>query len=153
MLERALRTGRVQSTILADASKTGLADCCAELVIAANLLQVCDDPISILDEAWRLLRPGGGLVLFWPSDGATLTTAFAADLHLGRRVPQAALAALGRLAVGLAGVAVGARRRSGGSIASAVDAWATNTGARLTAAGEVARIQTHVTFFKPGHCG
>ncbi len=50
-------------TVLAPVDRTGLASGEADLVCASGLLHEVIDPDAVLREAWRLLRPGGDLVL------------------------------------------------------------------------------------------
>ncbi|MBN1335338.1 MAG: class I SAM-dependent methyltransferase [Deltaproteobacteria bacterium] len=50
-------------TVLAPVDDTGLPSGEADLVCASGLLHEVPDPDAVLREAWRLLRPGGALVL------------------------------------------------------------------------------------------
>jgi len=47
----------------ADATKTGLPDDSADIVVSAHLLHEVPDPKEVLQEAWRILKPDGILVV------------------------------------------------------------------------------------------
>lgn len=67
------------SFALGDAASTGQSDASFDLVIAHTVYSHLLDPKSALTEAWRVLKPGGQLVIF-DGDFATLTMAlFAGD--------------------------------------------------------------------------
>lgn len=51
------------TAVRADARRVPLADGCAAVVTAGELLEHVEDPGAVIDEAARLLRPGGTLVL------------------------------------------------------------------------------------------
>ena len=60
------------SFALGDAASTGQPDASFDLVIAHTVYSHLVDPTSALTEAWRVLKPGGQLVIF-DGDFATLT--------------------------------------------------------------------------------
>jgi 2-polyprenyl-6-hydroxyphenyl methylase/3-demethylubiquinone-9 3-methyltransferase len=49
--------------VQADAHVVPLADCCADVVVAGEVLEHVTDPSTVVSEACRVLRPGGTLVL------------------------------------------------------------------------------------------
>jgi ubiquinone/menaquinone biosynthesis C-methylase UbiE len=62
------------SFAVAEAASTGQPDAAFDLVIAHTVYSHLVDPVSALSEAWRVLKPGGQLVIF-DGDFATLTVA------------------------------------------------------------------------------
>jgi arsenite methyltransferase len=62
------------SFAVAEAASTGQPDAAFDLVIAHTVYSHLIDPESALSEAWRVLKPGGLLVIF-DGDFATLTVA------------------------------------------------------------------------------
>ncbi len=47
---------------------TGLSEASADIVLLFNILH-CEEPMGLLDEAWRILRPGGRVgILHWRRD-------------------------------------------------------------------------------------
>ncbi len=63
---RAIEAGLTYQTEFrtGDASATGLADASVDLVISTLSLHHWDDPIAVLNEVGRILRPGGHFVIF-----------------------------------------------------------------------------------------
>ncbi len=55
------------SFLVADATRTGLADASADLVVAFEIYEHLEDPGALLAEAHRLLRPGGLLLVSTPN--------------------------------------------------------------------------------------
>lgn len=147
MLERAISRARITTALRCpDASATGLTEYSFQLVVLSNLLHLHPNPLQVLDEAWRLTAPNGRIVVVWPSAGATLSTAFHADLQAHRKLHAAVIAATLRLAVGLAGVLAGARQHSGESVAATLTTWAGRTGAQLCASGTAFKTQTYAIY-------
>lgn len=66
MLQRAVSRGRVTQTMVSDAAKTELPSGAADGVICANLLHVHESPATVFEEAARLLKAGGRLVIVTP---------------------------------------------------------------------------------------
>lgn len=120
MLARAVRSGRVDETLHADAVAVPLPDGCARLILLVNILQVCPQPESVLREAMRLKAHDGVIVAIWPNDDATLTDVWHDDMRGGRGAFPSCAAALGRLVIGLAGAPLRMRARSGEEIADAL---------------------------------
>src|SRR5262249_38865049 len=74
MADRAFSGDARVSFAIADAASTGQADASFDLVIAHTLYSHLVEPEEALAEAYRVLRPGGRLVIF-DGDFATLTVA------------------------------------------------------------------------------
>ncbi|MDR0285146.1 MAG: class I SAM-dependent methyltransferase [Propionibacteriaceae bacterium] len=123
MLDRARAAGRITRGIPADAAATGLDHATADAVVIANLLHLHPDPVAVLDEARRIVRPGGVIVCLWPAATATFTRALAADVAYGRPWPSALGAAILRMVVGLAGAPVNARQLSAAAVADTLQRW------------------------------
>ena len=71
-------------TIQADVTAVPLEDGCADVVVAGELLEHVPDPEAVVDEAARLLRPGGTVVVdtIAPTWWARLSL-----VHVGERLP------------------------------------------------------------------
>jgi len=141
MLRRALRAGRVDRAVLSDAVGCGLGLECADVVLAVNLLQVHSRPGEVLDQAQRLLKPGGVLVCVWPSASASISRLFLAEVNLGRPWLSAASAFLARVAIGLIGLPYRARRLSSEAVENVVDHWIASNGMDVIDAGSVMAIE------------
>lgn len=148
MLARAVGHSRITSPWQSDAAATGLPDHSADTVITSNLLHIHPDPRQVLDEAWRLVAPGGLLVVVWPSAGATLVTAFLADIQSRRPFGRGVLASALRLGVGLVGAPFRARRRAGETVASLLAQWVSEVEVRPIDAGSIFGVQDYATYAK-----
>ncbi|KAA8817602.1 class I SAM-dependent methyltransferase [Bifidobacterium callitrichos] len=120
MLKRAIHNGRLDYTIRADATAVPLPNGCARLVLLVNILQVCPEPESVIREAMRLRTNDGTIIAVWPDDTATLTDVWRDDMREGRGPLGSCAAALGRLAIGLAGFPLRMRTHTGRQIADAL---------------------------------
>lgn len=121
MLQRALAAHRINWAI--DPSDLDIPDHSADIVIAANVLQVCDDPTALLEEFSRLVSNNGCILCVWPERSLTLGSLLRADLSAGSSVPAAALACVLRFVVGVAGAGLGARSWSSAQVENAIDIW------------------------------
>lgn len=110
MLARARRTARVSRTILTDAAEVPLASECTTAITIANTLHVHADPDSVLEEAARLLEPGGVVVVTWPFDDVSHHKLNSVELALGRSWPRAVLADAARKSVSLPAQFAGVKR-------------------------------------------
>lgn len=74
--------------ICADANNVPARDLCADLVIATDELICCDtvDPLKMLSEAYRLLRPGGLLILEYDTKWCLDTLWMLVDSLIGNRI-------------------------------------------------------------------
>jgi SAM-dependent methyltransferase len=81
------------SVWLADALAPPVAEACAGLVVALNLLDCVSDPAALMRAAAGLLRPGGYLLLCTPRDWNASATPV--DAWVGARSAEAAAADLG----------------------------------------------------------
>lgn len=95
------------SVWLADALVPPVAEGCAGLVVALNLLDCVSDPAALMRAAAGLLRPGGHLLLCTPRDWST--TATPADAWVSARSAETAAADLGSWAERVSGLALLAR--------------------------------------------
>jgi SAM-dependent methyltransferase len=121
MLARAAtRPGR---WILATAPYLPLRSGTAATVVAANLVHLCADPPVVIGALAALLRPGGRLILTWPSDGTGPLRVARAEIA-GGSSPLPALARLAvRVVVAVTAAATGTVRRTPGDrLDAAVDA-------------------------------
>ena len=84
--ESGLRTARAHgvTAVRASAAAVPLADGCAHVVLAGEVLEHVPDPVAVLAECARLLRPGGTLVL---DTLARTRTADVVAVRLAERVP------------------------------------------------------------------
>jgi SAM-dependent methyltransferase len=78
---------RAEAYVEADAAGTGLPDASFDAACVVQVLEYVDDPVAVLREAARLVRPGGAVLA---SDTDWDTMAFSiGDVELGRRVTTA----------------------------------------------------------------
>jgi SAM-dependent methyltransferase/uncharacterized protein YbaR (Trm112 family) len=110
------------SVWLADALVPPVAEGCAGLVVALNLLDCVADPAALMRAAAGLLRPGGHLLLCTPRDWST--TATPAEAWVAARSAEAAIADLGSWAAHVSGLELFARSEDHG--------WAVRVHARAT---------------------
>jgi SAM-dependent methyltransferase len=110
------------SVWLADAMVPPVAEGCAGLVVALNLLDCVTDPVSLLRAAAGLLRPGGHLLLCTPRDWST--TATPAEAWVAARSAEAATADLGAWAARVSGLSLQAHSEN--------HPWAVRVHARAT---------------------
>ncbi len=143
MLEQAAGRRRVSRTLLADAADTGLAAGQADLVLVGNLLQVHPDPAGVLSEAIRLLAPDGRIVCVWPDESLTFGRALAEDLGHRRSLPRALLAAVLRIAIGVPGALVGARRWPSSAVRRTVHSWGSRARLLVLAGGSYRGVQEY----------
>ena len=73
--------------VLADVARLPLADGCADAVSAGEILEHVPDPVRVIGEACRILRPGGTLVL--DTINATALGRFV-TVTVGERIPGGA---------------------------------------------------------------
>jgi 2-polyprenyl-6-hydroxyphenyl methylase/3-demethylubiquinone-9 3-methyltransferase len=73
--------------VLADVARLPLADGCADAVSAGEILEHVPDPVRVIGEACRILRPGGTLVL--DTINATALGRFV-TVTMGERIPGGA---------------------------------------------------------------
>jgi SAM-dependent methyltransferase len=95
------------SVWLADALVPPVAEGCAGLVVALNLLDCVADPAALMRAAAGLLRPGGHLLLCTPRDWST--TATPAEAWVAARSAETAEADLGSWAEQMSGLELLAR--------------------------------------------
>ena len=57
----------VSSSALVDVTMMPLPDGCIDRVIIAHALEVCEAPLDLLGEVWRILTPGGRMILVAPN--------------------------------------------------------------------------------------
>lgn len=100
------------SVWLADALVPPVAEGCAGLVVALNLLDCVADPAALMRAAAGLLRPGGHLLLCTPRDWST--TATPVEAWVGARSAEAASADLGEWAARVSGLELLARSEDHG---------------------------------------
>lgn len=81
MLRRAEQ--RCAEVVLAAAESAPLPDDVADTVVLANVLHACDSPDAVIREALRLVRPGGKVLVTWPTDRATIDRLTNTQLALG----------------------------------------------------------------------
>jgi len=151
MLRRALGLGRVSEVVCADAADTGLPAAQAGLVIVNNVLQLHPRPLDVLSEAARLVAPGGQVVCAWPAPTATFAQAVRADRQAGRAWPPTLAAACLRVAVGIPGALVGARRWSGEDVAAAVAEFAADRALSLSRRGTILGVEDYAVIAIPLH--
>ena len=149
MLLRAMERGRISKAVLADAEDTGLATGLADLVLVDNLLHLHPDPHSVLVEASRLVKPDGSIVCVWPLESVSLGQALLQDLASGRNLAQSLIAATLRLAVGVYGACVGARRWPSETVDDLVSKWSQASGARLLNSGTVLNMEIYAVYELP----
>ena len=148
MLSRAVAYGRVSRVVLTDAASSGLADASAGIVCAANVLHLHARPTDVLDEAHRLLVPGGVLLCVWPADTLTLGYLLSADMRAGRGAASALAAAACRLAFGVMGAPLGARRQVSEEVRACVGTWALGRGYRVIDQGVAERVSEYAVMRK-----
>ena len=149
MLERAVAAHRVDDAIETDAKNTGLPDACASVVLVVNVLQFHEEPTEILDEAWRLLSPGGRLVVVWPTGQATLASVYEADRRSGRPLLQCVIAQIARLAIGIPGAMRQTRKLSGFDVEAVCQHWSErHPDTANQAGGDVQGIQSFRSWTK-----
>ena len=95
------------SVWLADALVPPVAEGCAGLVVALNLLDCVADPVTLMRAAAGLLRPGGHLLLCTPRDWST--TATPVEAWVAARSAETAAADLGSWAERVSGLELLAR--------------------------------------------
>lgn len=151
MLLRAERRGRLarERCLCADAANTGLPGATFDVALASNVLHLHPDPGRVLDEAARLVRPGGAVVLAWPAEGLSLTGMLIDDLGSGRGLARSVLAAILRLVVGVPGALAGARRWRGSEVRAAVGAWALDRDATVLDQGTAEGVTEFATLRVP----
>lgn len=140
MLARASRRRRLARAVRADAAATGLPAASADAVVASNLLHLHPDPAAVLDEARRVLRPGGVVACAWPAHDLTTAGLLAADLRSGRSLLRSVLALAVREAVDVAGALARARRWTGAEVAALVGDWARARRMAVCATGSVGGV-------------
>lgn len=86
MLERARALGRIDEALHADASHVPIHAGSVDAVVMANLLQFHPNPAAVVNEALRVVRPGGVVVATWPVDGLTPAMVWRAERRSGRRL-------------------------------------------------------------------
>ena len=110
MLERA--ASRLTVAVRAPAEAVPLEDATADAVIIGNLLHLHPHPAAVVDEARRLLKPGGVIVATWPVPGLTPAAIWRADRAAGRALLPSLRAQVLRLRTGLLAA------RAGGVVAA-----------------------------------
>jgi len=101
MLERAVAAGRISRALCADATATGLPTAGFGAVVCANILHLHPHPARVLDEAVRLVRPGGVLVVTTPSPRVSLAAVARAERECGTPWARVARGWMGRVGVAL----------------------------------------------------
>jgi SAM-dependent methyltransferase len=76
---RAVRAGRVRLD-LGTADRTGLPDACVDRVVSVNNVAIWPDLESAVGELYRVVRPGGTVVIAW--HGGTTPSRIARNLRL-----------------------------------------------------------------------
>lgn len=152
MLLRAERRGRLarDRCLRADAANTGLPDAAFDVALVSNVLQLHPAPREALDEAARLVRPGGTLILAWPAEDLSLTGMFVYDLRSGRGLARSVLAAALRLVIGIPGALAGARRWRGSEVRATVGTWALDRGMTVLDQGTAEGITEFASLRAPG---
>ena len=84
---RAQKLDNVDGLLVMDAMHLAFADATFEAVVAPYVLTVVPDPRASLDEWWRVLKPGGEIVLV-NHVGAERGPVAAAEAWLGRRAAR-----------------------------------------------------------------
>lgn len=151
MLLRAGQRGRLarERCLCADAANTGLPGATFDVALASNVLHLHPDPGKVLDEAARLVRPGGTLILAWPAEGLSLTGMLVDDLSSGRGLARSIAAAVLRLVVGVPGALVGARCWRGSEVRATVGAWALGRGMTVLDQGTAEGVTEFATLRVP----
>lgn len=75
--------------LVADAQEVGLPDASFDLVLAHTLVSHVPDPKRVIQQAARLVRPGGTVVIF---DGDYATLTFGTDREMDEKISTAACA-------------------------------------------------------------
>ena len=60
---------RPSATALVETTMMPLPDSCVDRVLVVHALEVSDDPRELLAEVWRILTPGGSMILIAPNRG------------------------------------------------------------------------------------
>jgi SAM-dependent methyltransferase len=150
MLRRARSNGRIGLGVVADAEGTSLPSGCADAVIVANVLHLHPDPVRVLAEGLRLLRPGGRLVLSWPSRTADANTVAATQRALGWGTPRTVLALTLTTLVGLLGLGCGVTRRRSEDLEDLIHRGAQSLGLDTVTEGSVVGLQRILVLEREG---
>ena len=59
--------GGISSTALVDVTMMPLPEACMDRIIVVHALEVCETPRDLLSEIWRILTPGGRMLLVAPN--------------------------------------------------------------------------------------
>jgi SAM-dependent methyltransferase len=89
-----------------------LADACADVVVAMNILHLHPNPGEVIRECLRVLRPGGWLLCSWPLGTTGVAGVARAEIHLELGVATALARAVTRIAIHVTAVATGAVHRT-----------------------------------------
>lgn len=141
MLGRARSNRRIGRGVVADAESTSLPSGCADAVIVANVLHLHPDPVRVLAEGLRLLRPGGRLVLSWPTDTADVNTVAETQRALGWGTPRTVLALTLTTLVGLLGLGCRVTRRSSEDLQDLIQRGAQTLGLETVTESSVVGLQ------------
>jgi SAM-dependent methyltransferase len=60
--------GQLRDIVVAELDKTGLPDACADIIIISEVIEHIVDPVKVLHEIHRCLKPGGRLIATVPWD-------------------------------------------------------------------------------------
>ena len=74
----------VTSSALVDLAMLPLPDACIDRVLAVHALEVTDGPADMLEEFWRVLTPGGRIMIVAPSRGGVWSRADTTPFGHGR---------------------------------------------------------------------
>lgn len=150
MLRRAHAAGRASHVVRAGIEELGSRSDvpAADAVMLANVLQVHPDPARALDDAWRLVLPGGVLICAWPADGVTLEGLYRADRASGRPIMRSLIARILRVAVGIPGMIAGVRAHAGSEVGCMVGSWARRRRSACVALGTACAVTSYALFQK-----
>lgn len=110
MIERA--RCRLNDLRLAHVYGTGLESDYADIVVLANILHLCLYPERVLEEAMRINKQNGLIIVIWPSDDADIDTIARVQKRLGWQGHRVFLFKVSALAIGLMGASLRQTRRS-----------------------------------------